>query len=84
MCRHGCPGDDFCIVMGWGRRRIRLGAVMFTTEELATVPLFSELEEKALEYLPAKLRTSISPPGSTSPTRAKVGPWRSWSRVRPS
>ena len=34
--------------------------------------------------LPAPSRTSTSSPGSTWPTRAKAGSWRSWSRGRPS
>ena len=57
---------------------------MFTIDELATIPLFSALEEKALEYLAGAVEDIHLIPGSTWPTRAKAGSWRSWSRARPS
>ena len=63
MCRHGCPVDDFCIdIFDTAREAAPTmscqvvsendwEAVMFTIEELATIPLFSTLGEKELEYL---------------------------------
>ncbi len=63
MCRHGCPVDDFCIdIFDTAREAAPTmscqvvsendwEAVMFTLEELATIPLFSTLGEKELEYL---------------------------------
>ena len=36
---------------------------MFTTDELATIPLFSELEEKALEYLAGEVEDIHLTPG---------------------
>jgi thioredoxin reductase (NADPH) len=38
-------------------------AVMFTIDELATIPLFSELEEKALEYLAGEVEDIHLTPG---------------------
>src|SRR6476469_10599256 len=38
-------------------------AVMFTMDELATIPLFSELEEKALEYLAGEVEDIHLTPG---------------------
>src|SRR5689334_5145322 len=40
-----------------------LEAVMFTIEELATIPLFSALEEKALEYLAGEVEDIHLTPG---------------------
>src|SRR5258705_4360907 len=58
MRRHGCPVDDFCVDIvrhpPWDYRDVDekcWEAVMFTIEELATIPLFSTLGEKELEYL---------------------------------
>ena len=62
MCRHGCAVDDSCIENFDTAREAALGnqrlpresgweAVMFTIKELATIPLFSTLGEKELEYL---------------------------------
>src|SRR5258707_15383306 len=58
MRRHGCPVDDFCVDIvrhpPWDHRDVDekcWEAVMFTIEELATLPLFSALGEKELEYL---------------------------------
>ncbi len=48
-------------------------AVMFTIEELATdSALLGSSRRKRWSTLPAKWRTSTSPPGSMWPTRAKV------------
>src|SRR5262249_42299799 len=62
MCRHGCAVDDSCIENFDTARESRSResaaprergweAVMFTLEELATIPLFSTLGDKELEYL---------------------------------
>ena len=58
---------------------------MFTIEELATIPLFSELGEKALEFLAGAVEDIHLIPASTWRTKGRRSvPWRSWSRERPS
>ena len=50
---------------------------MFTIDELATFRSSRRSRRKSGITLPAKSRTSASPPGSTWPMRAKIEPWRS-------
>ena len=57
---------------------------MFTVDELATIPLFSALAQKELEYIAGAVEDIRLIPGEYVATRAKAGSWRSWSRGRPS
>src|SRR6478735_6201711 len=55
-CQQTVMGCEDAGEQGWE-------AVMFTTDELATIPLFSELEEKALEYLAGEVEDIHLTPG---------------------
>ena len=77
MCRHGCQVDDFSTDIFETAREAAptmscqvvsendWEAVMFTIEELATIPLFSALGEKELEYLAGSVEDIHLSPGST-------------------
>jgi thioredoxin reductase (NADPH) len=49
---------------------------VFTVDELATIPLFSALARRDLEYLAGTVEDIHLIPGSTWRTRAKAGSWR--------
>ena len=57
---------------------------MFTIDELATIPLFSALGEKELEFLAGAVEDIHLIPGEYVAHEAKAGSWRSWSKGKPS
>ena len=57
---------------------------MFTIEELATIPLFSTLGDKELEYLAGAVEDIHLIAGEYVGHEGEGSPWQSWSKVRPS